>query len=169
MEKISDNHTTSRRAFRQRLLFWGCFSGSGGRGPMVYVPRTMNTVTYINTLQNHFVPYKQARFHTNRCIFQHDNAPSHKSGPTVHFLQVNNIRTIEWPPYSPDLNPIENMWSVIKKKIHQKPLPTREDVCTSVEEAWNDPSIHELCMKLADSMVDRITACIASKGGYTQY
>jgi hypothetical protein len=61
------------------------------------------------------------------------------------------------------------MWSVMKRKIHQNPLPTALDVCNAVEQAWNDPSIKELCMTLADSMVDRITACINSKGRYTHY
>jgi hypothetical protein len=93
--RITDKHCSTRRAFRQRLLFWGCFSGRGGRGSLVHVPRTMNTATYISTLQHHLLPYRQAHFRGNSSTFQHDNAPCHKSQPTTNFLQSKRIRTLE--------------------------------------------------------------------------
>lgn len=168
-EKITDKHTTSRRGFSQRTLFWGCFSGYGGIGPLVHIPKTMNSENYINTLNENLLPHMQTTFGNRRCIFQHDNAPCHKSEQTKHFIQVKNIRTVEWPPYSPDLNPIENMWSVLKKKVHKEPLPSKAVLIESVLRNWSDAELNSICLKLADSMVDRITECISSKGGYTHY
>lgn len=166
---ITDNHTSRRRAFRQRLLFWGCFSGNGGPGPFVHVNSTMKTANYIDTLKHHLLPYRQTHFRGNSSTFQHDNAPCHASRPTLDFLQVNRVRTLQWPPYSPDLNPIENLWSIIKQRIHRKPVPTKEAVIAAAHKEWNDPSVKELCTTLANSMVERVSSCIASKGGFTKY
>jgi len=46
-----------------------------------------------------------------------DNASWHKTKRVINFLEVNGIKYIFQPPYSPDLNPIEHYWANMKKKI----------------------------------------------------
>ena len=50
-------------------------------------------------------------------IFQEDNDPKHKARVTTNFKNEMEIEVMEWPPQSPDLNPIEEIWAIMKKEI----------------------------------------------------
>lgn len=52
-------------------------------------------------------------------IFMHDNAPIHTAGIIKEFLQDLGVEVMDWPPYSPDLNPIENLWFLLKEAIYK--------------------------------------------------
>ena len=89
--------------------FWGCIHWTGTGVSRTYEGR-VNQYTYKNVLENCLVPSIEI-FGGDRelLIFQEDNAPAHKARSVAGWLYEEGIRTLVWPPRSPDLNLIENM------------------------------------------------------------
>ncbi len=86
-----------------------------------------------------------------------DNAPSHK-GHTLKFLQQNKIEFLEWPPQSPDMNPIELVWMWMENIIYDKSFKNKQELTDFVFELWNkipDTIILNFIDKVFDKM-DRI-------------
>ena len=149
------------------VMFWGCFSKLG-LGPLVAIEGSMNSEKYIELLQDHVIPELQVA--GQPMVFMQDNAPCHKSRATMTFMDENNIELLDWPPQSPDLNPIENLWAIIKAKRKKKfGMPTsRNDLIEQIFSIWDnmDPKIVE---NLANSANSRILACLKEKGKVTKY
>ena len=106
-----------------------------------------------------------------------DNAPIDRATKIIDYLKKDNIQVLEWSPYSPDLNPIENMWWKLKNTILQV-CPESETFRNSKEDqniyekasetAWKQipSSCFEACV---ESMPRRVQAVIDAKGWYTKY
>ena len=75
-----------------------------------------------------------------------------------------------WPAQSPDLNPIEHLWTHLKKKLAEYEQPPKEilELWERAEAEWNKID-KEVCQNLIESMPRRIEAVIGAKGGYTKY
>ncbi|CAK1580671.1 unnamed protein product [Parnassius mnemosyne] len=101
-------------------------------------------------------------------IFQHDNDPKHMANSVKYFLSEQRISVLNWPTNSLDLNPIENLWYIVKKKVSNKRNTSQNELYEAFIEAWNSIPL-EKCMKLIESMPRRCSAVIENKGYATKY
>jgi len=86
-----------------------------------------------------------------------------------NFLAKIKGSTLNWPGNSPDLNPIENLWEILKKKFADKQPSSIESLKEAIKEVWIKEISAEYCNNLILGIPRRIQAVIKSKGGHTKY
>ena len=103
-------------------------------------------------------------------IFQHDLAPCHTARRTRSFVEQNNTLILSWSGNSPDINAIENLWSVIKARLKRFDCGTMEKLIASVIQVWfHDDELKKICCTLVESMPNCVRSVIAARGGHTNY
>ena len=91
---------------------------------------------------------------------------------TVPYSQIGYglFKVLDWPGNSPDLNPIENIWSLVKKEMAKECITNRTQLINRLTYVWNHhPGVAENIKKCIGSMPRRVQAVISAKGGTTKY
>lgn len=148
------------------VMIWGCFSFYGV-GPIYWIKDIMDRHLYVKILQEVMLPYAEDEMPLI-WTFQQDNDPKHTSLLAKQWFAENNIRVMEWPAQSPDLNPIENLWCDVKAVVAQRKPTSNSTLWDVVKDAWESIPV-ERCQNLVNSMPRRCAAVIANKGFATKY
>jgi len=152
------------------VMIWGCMSWSGV-GCIQVVNGTLNATRYIQeVLEPKLLPSVCDTFGDGaEFIFQQDGAPCHTARQCKKWFQDNNTELLTWPGNSPDLNPIENLWSRLKKVAASKHSSNKQELIESIINSWYHIISPENLKKLVESTPACCKAVIASKGYPTRY
>ncbi len=101
-------------------------------------------------------------------IFQQDLAPAHTAKGTKSWFNDHGVTVLDWPANSPDLNPIENLWGIVKRKMRDTRPNNADELKAAIKATWASIPLQQ-CHKLITSMPRWIEAVIKAKGAPTKY
>uniref|UniRef100_A0A9J8A3L5 Tc1-like transposase DDE domain-containing protein n=1 Tax=Cyprinus carpio carpio TaxID=630221 RepID=A0A9J8A3L5_CYPCA len=174
--------------YPQSVMVWGAMSAAGV-GPLCFIKGRVNAASYQEILEHfmlpsaekalwrciyqdileHFMlPSADQLFEDADFIFQQDLAPAHSAKSTKSWLNDHGVGVLDWPANSPDLNPRENLWSIVKRKMRNKRPKNADELKATVKETWAFIPPQQ-CYKLITSMPRQIEVVIKAKGAPTKY
>jgi transposase len=169
----------SRHSGRLSVMVWGSFAGEIP-GPFRVVVGRITGASYLELIQEVLPNFLNEVYDTLQLdpIFMQDNAPVHTANIVKDWLNENDFEVFNWPPYSPDLNPIEHIWVELKRLLHQN-FPDianktgdndsyKQYLGECLEYCWRQID-DRVFWNLCQSMPRRMAAVIEAGGWYTRY
>jgi transposase len=161
-----------------KKMLWGCFTHNNRSAlvPMEGDPESPGGGVTSRRFQEVYRTWLPRMIPENG-EFMHDGARPHTGLPVRIALAEMRVKVMNWPANSPDLNPIESLWALMKARIYQlhpelehahDDPTTLEALIEAAQEAWN--SIDQgILYRLATTMENRVQAVIDAEGWYTKY
>lgn len=150
------------------ITVWGAFH-AGGKSDLVILVGNLDQHQYRRILVQTMLPFARGTFQDN-FVYQDDNAPAHRARTVAAFLQDQGVERLPWPACSPDMNPIENLWAEVTRRINnlaRQPTNVAE-LRQALMDAWADIPLNTLTT-LSEGMPRRVEALRAAAGGHTRY
>ena len=113
--------------------------------------------------EHFFSPSRRAQRNLKIDFFQQDSDPKHTAKINQQYLVNKGYKILPWVSQSPDLNPIENLWSIIEDMMKDRKPQNEDQLFQCIQTAWDNVPT-DLLQRLADSMPRRCAAVIKSKG-----
>ncbi len=151
--------------YSPKLMVWGGISMRGTTNLSV-IAGTVDSRVYQNIL-NENIPTMSALY-PDGYILQQDNARPHTSRTTIEFFKKYRLVVLKWPAGSPDLNPIENLWAIMKRKLERAQKRTISEWKAEIEKIWSDIR-PDVIKSFIESMPRRIQMVIEADGKIIKY
>ena len=147
------------------VMVWGCMSAAGV-GELHFIEGNMNSDMYCEILWQSMIPSLQKL--SRSAVFQHDNDPKHTSKMNTALLKRLRVKVMDWPSMSPNLNPIEHLWGILKWKVEMRKVSNIRQLRDVVMEEWKSIPV-ATCESLVNSITRRVKAVLDNDGGHTKY
>lgn len=150
------------------VMTWGAISATGGLA-LVRMKGIYNSQRYLELIEKDFLNNVDVEIPAGS-IFQQDGAPIHTSRAAMARLKELELDPIEWPPQSPDLSPIENVWSLVEQRVYKDGMIFRRanDLFEAIKKEWSLLTAADLA-PLYYSLHDRCLDVIAAQGRRISY
>ncbi len=142
-------------------MIWAAMS-SAGVGPLCFLKSTVNAAIYQEISEHFMLPSADKLYGDADFIFQQDLAPAHTAKGTKSWFNGHGVTVLDWPANSPDLNLIENLWGIVKRKMRDTKPNNADDLKATVKATWASIPPQQ-CHKLITSMPRRTEAVIKAK------
>jgi transposase len=153
------------------IVLWSCITYQGV-GYIVKIDETLDKELYKSILaEDLLATVDEYGINKDAMIFQHDNDPKHAAKAVREWLSDQPFQVMKWPAQSPDLNPIENMWAMLKTKLYrnyERPPRGINEHWERIHETWYRITKEE-CQKVIETMPERCRQVIKTKGHWIDF
>jgi hypothetical protein len=115
-ERFEEACVVGEVKFPDKVMIWGLIS-IRGIGGLHFVNGMMELGQYSEVIETKMLPQVREWFPDGNYVFMHDKVPSHRAKYVSKVLKSNDVEVLPWPGNSPDLNPIENVWNYVKRRV----------------------------------------------------
>jgi transposase len=152
-----------------KVSLWGCISAEGLGHAEIYVD-TLNARRYQAILALNLTSSAEEHWpEGGQWWFQQDNWTVHTAGTTRLWFDAHGIDVIDWPAWSPDLNPIEELWNDIKRRVYSNHHPrTTDELERCIRQEWEATDIGWI-KHICRSLPHRIQLVIQNEGHKIPY
>ena len=171
-EALNKDCLTTRYRKYSACMIWACIGSDGIKSSFVFDKGKVNGDVYRSKIVPLIV--QAVRQHRADSVFQQeplvmqDNASIHNAHETIALFNDLNVRLMSWPANSPDLNPIENVWCLLKHRIGRHLPKNRAEVIAAIQFEWGRLTSSDVS-RCCQSMRQRCQAVIDAKGGHTKW
>lgn len=169
-EALDPEYCVHKKAHPVKVNVWACFCASG-QGYCHIFSDKLDKHLYKRILDDNLLPSARLHFSlappvVEQWHFLQDNSPNHTAHAVRTWLHNAGVSCIDFPPYSPDLNPIENLWYNMARRVEQFHCDTMEELQDVIAAEW-DKIDADYMRTLVHSMPRRCQAVIDAKGWHT--
>jgi hypothetical protein len=138
-----------------------------GFGKIVIFTGTLNASRMVDIYKKGLLDSADILFDDNWTL-QEDNDPKHMSKIAQKWKKSKQIDRMLWSSNSPDLNPIENVWRILKEKVRKRRPQTKDQLEEVIHQEW-DQLPKNLAWNLVNSMPTRIQQVLERGGDSIDY
>jgi inhibitor of nuclear factor kappa-B kinase subunit alpha len=170
----ADNFRATHTQGAASVMVWAAITATG-RTPLVFVPVgvKINAQEYRQRiLEGCLKPWADAHFRGRPWVFQQDSAPAHKARTTQAWLRENVpafISASQWPPYSPDLNPLDfSIWSILESKVSATSHSTLDSLKRTLIVCEWEKIPQSVLRATTEAFGKRLGLVVKARGGYIE-
>lgn len=160
------NSKISTEKFPQSVMIFGVI-GVGYKSKLLIVEGSINAQRYIQNCEEiNFIEELDEKYGFLNWVFMQDGATCHTAESSLEYLENLCDVICDWPPNSPDLNPIELLWAIMKKRVavaQRGKEITKQELIEILHTVWEEIS-QELIDNLCNSFEGRLRLCSEFSG-----
>lgn len=149
------------------VWLWGCFCADGLGHAELY-EGSLDARRYQSILALNLVKSAHTFWPRGQWWYQQDNASPHTAGTSRVWFHNHGVDVIDFPPWSSDLNPIEELWNDLKRRVYAHHPKTMEELEHFIVAEWQATDLN-FCSRTCLNMPQRLREVIANKGHKTKH
>ena len=150
---------------RHGVMVWGAITRNG-LSAFCLLDGGVTATVYTSVLEEHLLglldelPLAESDSYT----FQQDNARVHTGLEAQAFFVLSGVEPTDWPPYSPDLSPIENIWRLLKREVRKRRPRNMQELREAIRSCWQEVVTPERCRALFETMPRKMNEVRRKRG-----